>query len=164
MRVANIHRIRVSAIASLACVAFGAPAVFAVDQAACKKATPPQQGAVEFSPYVGRDYPTRVLWGDTHLHTAISVDAGTICRLGQEEAFRFARGEEVTATTGTRARLGRPLDWVVITHHAEMCGLMPQLLKGDPEILATEKGKRWYDMLKTGDEKSALAAAMEIVH
>jgi hypothetical protein len=112
---------------------------------------------------VGRKYPTRVLWGDTHLHTAISVDAGTICRLGQEEAFRFARGEEVTATTGTRARLGRPLDWVAVTDHAEMYGLMPQLLGGDPEILATEKGKRWYDMLKTGDEKQAFAAAMEIV-
>jgi len=52
----------------------------------------------EFSPYVGRSYPTRVLWGDQHLHTQISVDAGTMCRLGQEDAYRFARGEEVTST------------------------------------------------------------------
>ena len=90
-------------------------------------------------------------------------EVALLARLGQEEAFRFARGEEVTATTGTRARLGRPLDWVVVTDHAEMYGLMPQLLGGDPEILATEKGKRWYDMLRTGDEKVAFAAAMEIV-
>ena len=47
--------------------------------------------APEFSPYAGREFPTRVFWGDTHLHTAISVDAGTMCRVGQEEAFRFAR-------------------------------------------------------------------------
>ena len=59
----------------------------------------------EFSPYVGRDYPTRVLWGDQHLHTEISVDAGTMCRLGQEDAYRFARGEEVTSTTGVAAKL-----------------------------------------------------------
>ena len=49
----------------------------------------------EFSPYAGRNFPTRRLFGDTHLHTAISVDAGTLNRVGQEDAFRFARGEEV---------------------------------------------------------------------
>jgi len=47
----------------------------------------------QFSPYAGRNFPTRVFFGDTHLHTAISVDAGTMCRIGQEDAFRFARGE-----------------------------------------------------------------------
>ena len=52
-------------------------------------------GKPKFSPYAGRHFPTRVLWGDTHLHTAISVDAGTMCRVGQEDAFRFARGEEL---------------------------------------------------------------------
>ena len=120
-------------------------------------------GRREFSPYVGRNYPTRVLWGDQHLHTAISVDAGTMCRLGQEDAYRFALGEEVTATTGVRAKLARPLDWLVISDHAEMYGLMPQLLSGDPEILATEQGRKWYDALKTGDKDVMFATAMEIV-
>jgi len=117
----------------------------------------------EYSPYVGREFPTRVLWGDTHLHTMVSVDAGTMTRLDQEDAFRFARGEEVTTTHGLRAKLSRPLDFIVVSDHAEMYGLMPQLLKGDSEILATEKGKRWYDMLKGGDPDQAFAAAMEIV-
>jgi hypothetical protein len=117
----------------------------------------------EFSPYAGRSFPTRVLWGDTHLHTAVSVDAGTMNRLGQEDAYRFARGEEVTTTHGLRARLSRPLDWLVISDHAEMYGLMPQLLAGDPEILSTEMGKRWYDMLKSGEREQIFAAAMEIV-
>jgi hypothetical protein len=120
-------------------------------------------GQQNFSPYAGREFPTRVLWGDTHLHTAVSVDAGTMCRLGQEDAFRFARGEEVRTTHGLRAKLSRPLDFIVVSDHAEMYGLMPQLLKGDPEILATEKGKRWYDMLNGGDPDQAFAAAMEIV-
>ncbi len=83
--------------------------------------------------------------------------------VGQEEAFRFARGEEITTTHGLRARLGRPLDFVVIADHAEMYGLMPQLLAGDEAILATEKGKRWYDALTTGDYDSKFATAMEIV-
>ncbi len=117
----------------------------------------------QFSPYAGRQYPTRVLWGDTHLHTAVSVDAGTMNTLGQEEALRFARGEEVTTTHGLRAKLSRPLDFLVVSDHAEMYGLMPQLLKGDPEVLSQELGRRWYDQLKTGDRDKVFNTAMEIV-
>jgi len=117
----------------------------------------------QFSPYAGRNFPTRVFFGDTHLHTAISVDAGTMCRIGQEDAFRFARGEEVSSTYGLRARLSRPLDFLVISDHAEMYGLMPQLLSGDPEILATEIGRKWYDALKSGDKDKVFETAMEIV-
>jgi hypothetical protein len=116
-----------------------------------------------FSPYAERNYPTRVLFGDTHLHTAISVDAGTMCRVGQEDAFRFARGEEISTTYGLRAKLSRPLDFLVISDHAEMYGLMPQLLSGDPGILATEKGRKWYNELKSGDNDRVFATAMEIV-
>ncbi len=117
----------------------------------------------EYSPYVGRQYPTRALWGETHMHTAVSVDAGTMCTVGQEDAFRFALGEEVTATHGLRVRLLRPLDFLVISDHAEMYGLMPKLLKGDLEILGQEKGKTWYDGLTSGDADRAFATAMEIV-
>jgi hypothetical protein len=117
----------------------------------------------DYSPYAGRDFPHQVFFGDTHLHTAVSVDAGTMNTVGQEDAFRFARGEEITTTHGLRARLSRPLDFLVLTDHAEMYGLMPQLLSGDPAILATEMGKRWYDMLKTGDPQKTFDAAMEIV-
>ncbi|MCI0444355.1 DUF3604 domain-containing protein [bacterium] len=117
----------------------------------------------QYSPYAGRNYPTRVFWGDTHLHTAVSVDAGTLCRVGQEDAYRFARGEEITTTHGLRAKLGRPLDFLVISDHAEMYGLMPQLLSGDPEVLSTEAGKKWYEALQSGNQDRAFATAMEIV-
>lgn len=117
----------------------------------------------EFSPYAGRSFPTHVYWGDTHLHTSVSVDAGTMCTVDQEGAFRFARGEEITTTHGLRAKLGRPLDFLVLTDHAEMYGLMPQLLMGDQDILSQPKGKEWYDKLKSGDEKIVFATAMEIV-
>ena len=117
----------------------------------------------QFSPYVGRDFPTKVYWGDTHLHTAVSVDAGTMNRIGQEDAFRFARGEEVTTTHGLQAKLSRPLDFLVIADHAEMYGLMPQLLSGDQDILSTEIGKRWYEELTSGDSDKLFSTAMEIV-
>ena len=120
-------------------------------------------GQSDYSPYAGRDFPNQVFWGDTHLHTAVSVDAGTMNRVGQADAFRFARGEEITTTHGLRARLSRPLDFLVLTDHAEMYGLMPQLLSGDPDILSTEMGQRWYDMLMSGDGDVIFAAAMEIV-
>ena len=120
-------------------------------------------GEPQYSPYAGRQFPTRVFWGDTHLHTAVSVDAGTINRIGQEDAYRFARGEEVTTTHGLRVKLSRPLDFLVIADHAEMYGLMPQLLKGDPEVLASPIGKRWYEQLTSGDPDLAFDTAMEIV-
>ena len=116
-----------------------------------------------FSPYAGRNFPQRPLWGDSHLHTMVSVDAGTMTRLTQEQAFRFARGEEVTTTHGLRAKLSRPLDWLVVSDHAEMYGLMPQLLAGDAEVLATEQGKAWYEALTSGDPQLAFNTAMEIV-
>jgi hypothetical protein len=117
----------------------------------------------QFSPYAGREFPTRVFFGETHLHTAVSVDAGTMNRVGQEDAFRFARGEEITTTHGLRARLSRPLDFIAVTDHAEMYGLMPRLLKGDPAVLSSEAGRRWYEALTSGDQDRAFATAMEIV-
>jgi hypothetical protein len=54
-----------------------------------------------YSPYAGRRYPERPYFGDEHVHTAWSVDAGgSGATLGPEEATRFARGEEVTSTSG----------------------------------------------------------------
>jgi hypothetical protein len=119
--------------------------------------------AGKFSPYAGRNFPTRVFFGDTHLHTAVSVDAGTMCRVGQEDAFRFARGEEITTTHGLRAKLSRPLDFLVVSDHAEMYGLMPRLLAGDPEVLSSDIGKRWYKELQSGDRDRIFDTAMEIV-
>ncbi len=73
-----------------------------------------------FSPYAGRNYPTRVLWGDQHVHTGWSVDAGAFgATLGPEEALRFARGEEVISSLGEPAKLSRPLDWAAVTDHSD---------------------------------------------
>jgi hypothetical protein len=101
----------------------------------------------DYSPFVDQHFPTQVLWGDTHLHTRNSPDAGFLGNtLGPEEAYRFARGEEVTSSGGLRAKLFRPLDFLVVADHAEYYGIATQLINGNPALLADPIGKRWYDM------------------
>lgn len=110
-----------------------------------------------YSPYVERtatnaDFSEGVYWGDTHLHTSYSTDAGMIGnRLGPEEAYRFALGEEVLTSTGQRARLIRPLDFLVVADHAENLGLAPMIEESNPELLKSANGRRLYDMVKAGD-------------
>jgi len=116
-----------------------------------------------YSPFVDQHYPNRVYWGDTHLHTANSVDAGFVGnKLGPEEAYRFARGEEVTSSTGLRAKLLRPLDFLVIADHAEYFGLATMIKEGHPALLADPIGKRWYDMFNESKE-GGYKAFMEVV-
>jgi len=116
-----------------------------------------------YSPYAERGFPDRVFWGDTHLHTGLSMDAGLFgARLGLDEAYRFARGEQVMASSGQPARLGRPLDWLVIADHSDGMGFFNDLAAGAPEILKYEQGKRWYDGLQAGGEASA-AAALDLI-
>ena len=116
-----------------------------------------------YSPYAQRNYPSQVFWGDTHLHTALSMDAGLFgAKLGLDDAYRFARGEEVNASSGQPAKLGRPLDWLVIADHSDGMGLMTDLKAGEPSILAYAQGKRWYEGLKKGGEASA-AAAIDLI-
>ncbi len=112
-----------------------------------------------YSPYAQRSFPDRVFWGDTHLHTGLSVDAGLFgARLGLDEAYRFARGEQVMASSGQPVKLGRPLDWLVIADHSDAMGFFFDLEAGDPDILKFDQAKPWYEGLQAGGEASAVAA------
>jgi hypothetical protein len=103
-----------------------------------------------YSPYVGRNFPTRPLFGDTHLHTAISLDAfGLGNRLTAEDAYRFALGEEVRSASGQRVRLSRPLDFLVIADHSEFFTAM-ELYNGNPKLLDTPETRRWNKLLNEG--------------
>jgi len=97
-------------------------------------------------------YPERVLWGDEHVHTGWSGDAGLAgATLGPEEALRFARGEQVKGSSGVMMKLQRPLDWVAITDHSDGMGAISELRAGNPEMLADPLLKRWYEMMSSGD-------------
>jgi len=114
-----------------------------------------------YSPYVGRDFPTRPFFGDTHLHTSFSMDAGAFgARLPPRDAYRFARGEQVVSNTGQPVKLSRPLDFLVVTDHSDNMGFFPDLFAGKPDLLADPTGRKWYDMIKSG---KGADAAIEII-
>lgn len=116
-----------------------------------------------YSPYAQRSFPDRVFWGDTHLHTGLSVDAGLFgARLGLNDAYRFARGEEVMASSGQLARMGRPLDWLVIADHSDAMGFFNDLAAGNPDIIKFDQAKAWYAGLQQGGEAS-VAAALDLI-
>jgi hypothetical protein len=109
-----------------------------------------------YSPFVERTatnnrFAEGLYWGDTHLHTAYSTDAGMIgAILSPDDAYRFAKGEEVTSNTGQRTRLVRPLDFLVVSDHAENLGLAPYIAESNPDLLRTEYGRRFHDLVKAG--------------
>jgi len=109
-----------------------------------------------YSPYADRNFPTRPLFGDTHLHTAVSFDAGVFgARLTPRDAYRFAKGEQVISNTGQPARLSRPLDFLVVADHSDNMGMFPDLAAGKPNIVADPQGRKWYDMMKEGRGQEA---------
>jgi hypothetical protein len=106
----------------------------------------------EYSPYIDDNFPNRAFFGDTHLHTNWSTDAGMIgTSLGPDAAYRISKGGEVTSNTGWRVKLNRPLDFVVVADHAENLGMADFIRRSDPIILANKTGKRWHDMVKAGN-------------
>ena len=109
-----------------------------------------------YSPNVDDVNPNQVFFGDTHLHTSYSFDAGMIGdTLGPEQAYLFAKGHTVTASLGQKARLSRPLDFLVIADHAESLGIAPLLAEASPIALADPVGKILYEKLQSGDYLSA---------
>jgi hypothetical protein len=108
-------------------------------------------GGKEYSPYLEIGYPQRVFWGDTHVHSSYSTDAGmTGNRLGPDEAYRFARGEMVVSSSGVRARLQRPLDFLVVADHSENLGLAPLIAEKSPDLLRTDFGNTIANLVYAG--------------
>ncbi|MCP4376256.1 MAG: DUF3604 domain-containing protein, partial [bacterium] len=112
----------------------------------------------EYSPYLDYNYPDKVFFGDTHLHTSYSTDAGLFgATIGPDEAYRFAKGEVVISSTGLRTRLLRPLDFLVVADHAENLGLTPMINESAPALLESDWGKKIHDLAKAGKMGDAYA-------
>jgi len=149
----------------LAVVAVAAPAlaheqsdIGSAEKATLEKMHPSKPA---YSPYAGRNFPTRPFFGDSHLHTSFSMDAGAFgARLTPRDAYRFARGEEITSNTGQPVKLSRPLDWLMVSDHSDGFGFFPLLMSGDPALLATPQGRKWYDLIKSG---KGAEAAVDII-
>ena len=147
------HTVRM--LVAMSGAAFSISAVaqdMSIDPASIK--SPP----AEYSPYLQHHYPDRAYFGDTHVHTSYSTDAGFFGnRLGPDEAYRFAKGEEVTASSGVRTRLLRPLDFLVIADHSENLGLAPMADESNPDLLKTEFDREIHGLVKAGNFGEAYA-------
>ncbi len=120
--------------------------------------TMPITAEQSYSPYVDRDYPENVYWGDTHLHTYLSGDAYSMgTSITPDQAYRFARGETIRATGGDEVRMRRPLDFMMVADHAENLGALPALMAGDQRLLDSEHGRRFAKMLA---ERPTLQSAL----
>ena len=96
-----------------------------------------------YSPYAFRDFPDKVLFGDMHIHSNLSPDAGLLgTSLTAADVYRAARGETVMSNTGQPFRLVRPLDFLVLTDHAEAMGLAPMIRESSPVLLSSEARAR----------------------
>ncbi|HSN72011.1 MAG TPA: DUF3604 domain-containing protein, partial [Steroidobacteraceae bacterium] len=112
----------------------------------------------------GAAYPTDAFFGDTHVHTGWSADAGMDgATLTPEDAYRFARGEEVKSNSGLPAKLERPYDWFMVTDHSDGMGTINEIVAGNPEMMEDSTLKRWRDALTSGDEERAAAAKSELI-
>ena len=106
-----------------------------------------------YSPYADRAYADQVFFGDTHFHTELSFDAGLIgTSLDAHDGFRMARGETVISNTGQPVQLIRPLDFLVITDHAELIGLASAIRESSPLLLADPWGKWIHERFNAGAE------------
>ncbi len=130
-----------------------------VMQASAAFASPPVVTEADFtkqrvySPYAGRNYADRVLFGDTHFHTNLSFDAGLVgTTLTVDDGYRMARGEKVISNSGQPVQLIRPLDFLVITDHAEMIGLAPMIQESNPALLADPWGRWVHERFNAGPE------------
>jgi hypothetical protein len=114
-----------------------------------------------YSPYADRNFPTRPFFGDTHLHTSFSMDAGAFgARLDPRDAYRFARGEQLTSSSGQPVKLSRALDFLVVADHSDGMGFFPLIFGGDPTVMADPQGRKWNEMIRTGQ---GAEAALDII-
>ena len=118
----------------------------------------------DYSPWANQNYPREVYWGDTHLHTSVSMDANLfgVTGLGPEDAYRFARGETVTAANGMPARLSRPLDFLVVADHAEYLGVMPLIRAANPLMMENETARAWQQVVEQRDPTAFGRLMLEI--
>ncbi len=120
-----------------------------------------EAGSSEMADGSSSGYPTEVYFGDTHLHTELSMDAGAFGnRLGLDEAYRFAKGEEVTSSTGLKAKLARPLDFIVVADHSDGMGLFQAVADGDEWVMQYAQGRRWNKLINEGEGP---VAALELI-
>ncbi|MEH6581890.1 MAG: DUF3604 domain-containing protein [Halioglobus sp.] len=116
-----------------------------------------------YSPYANQTYPSKVLFGDVHVHTGLSGDAGgSGTRLMPRDAYRFARGEQLTSNTGQAVRISQPYDFLAVADHTDGMGVILDILSGKPNIMADPYGRELNAAFNKGG-KAAREATVEMI-
>jgi hypothetical protein len=135
--------------------------------AACDKkpAQPSATGDARGAGVADTAYPEHAYFGDTHVHTGWSFDAGLDGAVtSPEDAFRLASGAEIKSNTGQQVKLRRPLDWMVITDHSDGMGTINEVQAGNAEMVADPFLKTLYEAMNGTDEKARSAAVLEVIN
>ena len=102
-----------------------------------------------------RENPGKLLWGDTHLHSNLSVDAYIFRNhsVDADTAYRFAKGEPVIHPYHrAKVQLQTPLDFLAVTDHAEFLGVPYSLFtERDPRLVDTRLGRRLAELVDNGE-------------
>ena len=153
-------RLQMATLTLFAIVTFGfAYPAFAGDTVGLPAPTSATGGAFpaqkHYSPYAGRNFPTQVFWGDTHLHTGMSMDAGAFgARLLDRKTPTVLPGAKSSPLPqASRLSSTDPSTFLVVADHSDNMGFFPRLFEGDPEMLADPTGKKWYEMVQAGGQK-----------
>ena len=113
---------------------------------------------------VSGEYPNDAYFGDTHVHTGWSADAGFDGAVKTPvEAYRLASGEEIIANSGIKVKLNRPYDWFMVTDHSDAMGVINKVVEGNEEMLKDDTVRGWSEALNSGDEAAASAAKSELI-
>jgi len=117
--------------------------------------------------FAGQVRDTKAFFGDTHLHTAYSPDAYLMGNqtTDPDTAYRYARGLPVVHPLHrARIQIGTPLDFLVVSDHAEFMGVVPKILQGDPLVANTETGKRYKRLFEEGKSLEVFAEMISQVN
>ncbi|MEH6587615.1 MAG: DUF3604 domain-containing protein [Halioglobus sp.] len=137
--------------------------LFRFTVAALLSCSPLVSHANDYSPYANREFPTQLLFGETHVHSALSADAGGGgTRLMPRDVYRFAAGEQLNSNTGQPVRLARPFDFFALTEHTDGMGAFTDIMRGAPEMLADKQGKYFHEEFTAGGDR-AKAASIELI-
>ncbi|MDH3663531.1 MAG: DUF3604 domain-containing protein [Alphaproteobacteria bacterium] len=110
---------------------------------------------------------TQLLWGDTHLHSNLSPDAYVQrnTTATPDDSFMFAKGAPVLdALTGAKVQIDTPLDFLVLTDHAEYVGIPRMIWGKDERLMATEIGQRFAQMIADGEGTKVFFELVETVN
>ena len=111
-----------------------------------------------YSPYANHSFPSKVLFGDVHVHSALSADAGGAgTRLMPRDAYRFARGEQLMSNSGLPVRISQPYDFLAITDHTDGMGMIIDVLDGAPNIMAEPYGRELNSAFNAGGKVASKA-------